>query len=239
MASALLASEENKEERDRPWGCSPLIRAAEMGHLAVVDILLAAGADVEARSEMLYYTALEAVAQHGHTRVVKAILGHGADVNAMGELLRLTALYRAAVRDQTGAIDVLIEAGAGIEAKSLAEGFTPLCFAAHHLWCGGIRALLRHGANADIRDNRGKTLLHLAICRRMKGIDTVVDLLLQSGLDETALDSDGKTPVALALEPGTGYFGRRHSCSSEELERAKLLLDRAPNNRAWRRRCWL
>lgn len=65
-----------------------------------------------------------------------------------------------------------------------------------------------------------------------------MDLLLRSGLDETAVNSSGKTPAALTLEAGTGST-RAPLCSPEEVERAKLLLDRAPNDGAWHRRCWL
>ena len=62
----------------------------------------------------------------------------------------------------------------------------------------------------------------------------VVDLLLRWGADETAFDDDGETP-ADALE----NVREHRECSQDEIERVRLLLDRAPADRAWRRRGWL
>lgn len=235
MVSALLARGADKNALDISGG-SPLIRAAEEGNLKVVNILLAAGADVEIRNDV-DCSAFDRAARRGQIGVLKALVGHGADVNAAGVNTGCTALHRAATFGQVSAMDALIEAGADMEVKS-SDGRTPLCMAALHIRREAVRTLLQHGANADVRDFRGNTLLHLACRTRIQGMDTVVDLLLQTGVDETAVDNDGVTPAAQLLKPGTDSFGRGRS-SPRELERTRLLLDRAPNDRAWRRRRWL
>lgn len=113
---------------------------------------------------------------------------------------------------------------------------TPLGLATKHSLCDVMCALLRHGANADIRDNQGNTLLHVA-CREQAdgGLDAAVELLLRSGADETAVNDDGRTPLELLELPAVDYRG----CYPEEMKRARLLLSRAPADRAWSRRCWL
>jgi len=58
-----------------------LINAAENGDVAKVKVLLAKGADVNAKANN-GATALIMASQNGHLEVVKALLAKGADVNA-------------------------------------------------------------------------------------------------------------------------------------------------------------
>eukprot|EP00752_Nemacystus_decipiens_P002752 g2570.t1 len=210
-------------------GYSPLTTAAEAGKLAVVNTLLAAGADIGRRDG----APLRSAAGGGHVEVMKAILGHGADVNAADEDNGGTALHAAAGNNEARAIEVLVEAGADIERES--DGETPLCISVQaYNGSQATRALLRHGANYETRDLDGNTPLHLACFCQRPGLDEKVDLLLRSGADEAAVNNDEETPARM-LE--SRDFATH--CSSEELERAQLLLARAPNDRAWRRRSWL
>lgn len=48
------------------------------------------------------------------------------------------------------------------------------------------------------------------------------------------MNNNGKTPLELI-----GDFGGLTPLKRKVIERARLLLSRAPENRAWRRRCWL
>jgi ankyrin repeat protein len=56
--------------------------AAFAGHLDVVQILIAHGANVEFSSSDLGFTALKIAAAGGRTEIVSYLLGHGADVNS-------------------------------------------------------------------------------------------------------------------------------------------------------------
>jgi len=60
---------------------SALRIAAENGHLAVVEALLAAGADVNEVDDERVATPLRIAAEHGHAGVVRALLAAGADAN--------------------------------------------------------------------------------------------------------------------------------------------------------------
>lgn len=64
-------------------------------------------------------------------------------------------------------------------------------------------------------------------------MEVAADLLLRWRADETATTDAGGTPLQELDDLGCMPY------SQEELERTRLLLSRAPADRAWRRRCWL
>lgn len=212
---------------------SPLGWAALHGQYAVVETLLAAGADVSLRSTTSYLSPLDNSARYGHVSVLKAILGHGADVNAQDRIGR-TAIHHAAMTEKVDAIDALVEAGADIESRGFFEQ-TILYGAASKHKLSSVRALLKRGASIEARDFRGSTPLHGACETRYPGLEGTVDLLLRWGADETASDKNGRTPAEFLFSTVLGDA----QCSEEEVQRTRLLLARAPADRAWRRRCWL
>ena len=99
-----------------------------------------------------------------------------------------------------------------------------------------MHALLRHGATVTARDNLANTALHLACNEQVEELEVAVDLLLRWGADETALNDDGKTPAEMLDSGGEATDNR---ASEDEIERTRMLLSRAPADRAWRRRGWL
>lgn len=70
----------DKNFKDR-LGCTPLIRAADNGHLSVVETLLAAGVDVNT-TDPCGSTALHGAAQKGYDGIVGALLKTGAEKDA-------------------------------------------------------------------------------------------------------------------------------------------------------------
>ena len=91
-------------------GVTPLMAAATNGHLAAVQALLAAKADME-RTSPLGETALMFAAFNGHLDIVNALIAAGADVNARdheGE----SALDKALEERNMKAVQVLRAAGA-------------------------------------------------------------------------------------------------------------------------------
>ena len=101
--------------------------AAGKGDTAVVEALLEAGADVEAKDSH-GWTALHIAAMEGHSAVVKVLLEAGADVNAKDNTDG-TALLNAAMIGHYAIIKTLLEAGANVEAKDN-HGWTALSLAA-------------------------------------------------------------------------------------------------------------
>ncbi|CBN73836.1 Chain A, Crystal Structure Of A Designed Full Consensus Ankyrin [Ectocarpus siliculosus] len=104
--------------------------ACRLGHLSIVNTLLAAGADVTIQTNS-GVSALNKAVCNGHIDVIGALFRHGADVNACDDD-GCTPLHVAAQEDQAGAIDALMQAGANIECSSEGGSLAPLFFAINH-----------------------------------------------------------------------------------------------------------
>eukprot|EP00752_Nemacystus_decipiens_P008050 g7194.t1 len=223
-----LVSYSATPEQWKEWLRVPLEHAAARGNLDLFNKLLGAGADGSAgwrgcRDRTMLDAAAVAIAEHG------------VDVNASDVRHGETALYKAAGDDQPDAVATLIEAGADVTLKTR-DGGTPFAIAAFESRCKSTLVLLQHGAKIDVQDYDGDTPLHLA-CRGCKhGLEAAVDLLLRWGADETAVNNDDRSPAEL-LDSNRGWNDR--SATQDEIERTRLLLSRAPADRAWRRRGWL
>ena len=208
-------------------GSTPLVYAASRGHATIVDTLLVNGADAQINQGR--YTSITYAASKGHVEVLRVFARHGIDFNAGDD--HSNPLLRALECGQEGVIDELINGGVDIERRT-GTGHTPLHYsiAMIHFNIGVMNALLFHGADISKTTRLGYTPLALACYFQREGFAEAVDSLLRKGADETAPNKEGKTPVQF-LETGNG--------SLEAKERARRLIDRAPNDRAWRRRSWL
>jgi len=132
---------------------------ARYGKTKLIQELLAAGANIEARVNW-GYTPLICAAFNGHTDTVKVLLEAGANIEALGDECD-TALMRAASRGQTETVKALLAAGANIEARN-AKGQTALIVAADQEERNDktVRALMFAGANIAACDNGGMTALN-------------------------------------------------------------------------------
>ena len=236
IASTLLFKGADKNAVDHD-GQTPLGWASCEGRLSIVKTLLAHGADASIRSKD-NLSALDHAASFGHCCIIEAIAEHGEDVNAR-DCDGFTALHAAAQHDHADAVNALIKAGAEIEPQTYEMRSTPLASAASYSSCKAALALLRHGAKVDVEDDEGRTPLHQACSRCWKGVDAMVDLLLRWGADETALDGLGDSPAELVFDNMEYFRNATNLATPDEIERARLLLSRAPADRAWRRRGWL
>ena len=103
-------------------GVTALQLAITGGNLTVLRMVLASGANVNARYGIL--TPLIFAIDHGHADVVSVLLEHGADANLPGEN-GFTPLHLAVARAQHAIVSLLISHGANVNAVSQ-EGHTPL-----------------------------------------------------------------------------------------------------------------
>jgi len=101
--------------------------AAWDGRTAVVELLLAAGADVNEK-EAGGRTALHYAAWENHAAVIELLLAAGADINAKSNYGG-TALHYAAEQGHASVVELLLAAGADVNAQSTA-GWTALHYAA-------------------------------------------------------------------------------------------------------------
>jgi len=114
------ANPQNVNERGED-GLTPLMVAARLGRRDVVEALIAAGADVQARDELgltpLFHACHDPQADCGHPDVVEALLAAGADREArIGYGVR--PLMFAAGHGEAAVVDTLLKAGADPMARN-------------------------------------------------------------------------------------------------------------------------
>ncbi|HOP16744.1 MAG TPA: ankyrin repeat domain-containing protein [Gammaproteobacteria bacterium] len=90
---------------------TPLMLAAQFGHLDTVKELLAADARVDLH-EKGYYTALMLAAGNGHTEVVRTLAAAGANIDEVEITRGWTALIWAAKRGHRDTVALLLQLGA-------------------------------------------------------------------------------------------------------------------------------
>lgn len=159
------------------WGCRPFYWACSEGDIYVVQRLLQAGAEVNARSLELNVSALWIAASHGHAEIVGYLLDHHAEIDVQDHH-RGTPFYAAVESGHTSIVRQLIERGANI---NLTGGLhcRPLNAAAYRGDIELVRLLLQKGAEVD-PDEPYRYGSALGAAAR-KGHNDIVRLLLQKG----------------------------------------------------------
>eukprot|EP00752_Nemacystus_decipiens_P002347 g2217.t1 len=200
---ALLQGGGGKDERDRK-GESPLIWAARRGHRAVVEILKAAGADLERGADKDVVdkngeTALMKSAAKGHLGVVSTLLAGAADCSICNTY-RASPLHAAASRGYRTIVSLLLRAGANKDASEDHEA-TPLKWAAGRGRRAIVEVLLMAGADSSIRSSSrfGGAPIHAAAYEGHVG---VVSALLLGGGDVDLVDNTGRTSLIWAVRRG-------------------------------------
>ena len=236
------------DARERWRGQTALMWASAEGHAPVVAPLVAAGADVDARSDG-GFTPLAFAVRAGHGAAVEALLAAGADVNlALPD--GTSPLHLAVVNARYDVAVQLLEHGA--DAAASGPGWTPL----HQLvWTrrpnrhfnnpaafptGTItdlelaRALVAHGADVDARQtaeprdgyrnqlNRtGATPFLLAA----KAVDLdMMHLLLDLGADPLTANEDGTTALLVAAGVGIWSSSESPGSAEEALDAVRLMV---------------
>lgn len=214
-------------------GLPPLAYAARIGKAEVCQVLVDAGADVNAKSKYSRHTALMYAAWNGHDEIVEFLLSHGADATLVGDdgetilaCKQLNSVSNPIIYKR------LIEAGADVNARckefSHKEGQTPLLRANSY---EVVKMLLEAGADphaSDGYDTPLKLISDIEACRLLiqygadvnargdeedwtplmcaAGFDGTVEkckLLIEHGADANALSSSGETAFDIARGDGT------------------------------------
>ena len=109
-----------------PGRATPLIRAAEAGHLDIVDVLLGAGAGVDGQCQCeTGESALWAAVANGRVGVAARLLEAGADPNCSSDS-GTTALHIAVYRGRQDLVDLLQGAGADPDAATARAAVPPI-----------------------------------------------------------------------------------------------------------------
>jgi ankyrin repeat protein len=201
-------------------GFTPLHLFATWGHKEIIELLIAAGADVNAKDKdgrtpldgALGETAdlirkhggkngtedysIHLAAARGNIEAVKQHLAAGADVNAMSGADGRTPLNIAATHGHKEIAELLIAEGADVNATD-ENGWTPLLVAAY--WGGKEIAelLIAKGASVNAKGGiGGGTPLHRAT---QEGYMEIVELLIAKGADVNATDMYRRTPLDMVI----------------------------------------
>ncbi len=204
--------------------------AAERDFAECAEILLQSGMDADIGQINMCNTPLHKAAEKNSTQTARVLLKHGADLNALNalhhtplvtacacgsletawvmirqsgkipQLIKDKALLAVAEKNALKTAELMIRTGAQINSKP--EGRSPL-YQALSQDCQDTAALLIHH-NADVNtrnDLEGKTPLHAAAAA---GNILMVQLLVRSGAEVNAADSDCTSPVFYAAEQRSG-----------------------------------
>lgn len=176
-----------KAQHDSARRTTVLHYAVSAGHLDIVSMLLARGADPRPYSGWLIRFAV----WRDRADILSALLNAGADP-AHAEAPR-SGIVNAEI------IELLTARGVAVDVNRAEGGWPPLVFQARGDRGGNVqrvRDLLDRGADVNVRNHKGQTALH---CAAKAGFAPIVALLLDRGADVNAKDHQGRTPLATAL----------------------------------------
>jgi ankyrin repeat protein len=186
---------------------SILMTAARTGNAEVVRMLIARGADANARESSLGETALMWAAAENHPEAVRALIEHGADPNARSEKL-------AYAKDRFGleGVTTILPHGS----------WTALMYAARQGSLEAARALADAGADLNLTDPDGTTALVLAI---LNGHFDTAAMLAEKGADPNIADTTGMAALYTAADMNTlgEIYGRPARQSTDKLTGLGLL----------------
>lgn len=152
----LLEAGANVDATDEIYHASALAMAVDSDNLEMVQSLLWAGADVNARNS-LGQTALMYLNERSTSEVAEALVAAGAKLDLQDEDGD-TALITVAAYNNGEILQVLLDAGAAVNMKNN-KGETALIVAANEGIVENVKALIMAGADVYERDAEGKTAL--------------------------------------------------------------------------------
>lgn len=213
-AEALIKAGANVNDvpRNSNFDDMPLMIAARKGFLSTIELMLEAGADVNASTND-GTSALMYAASRGHTAVVQRLIAAGADIHARNSTD--CALSCAIYQGRKEVADILRAAGAYLNleeaaacgqqelvARLLAEGANPndgaaivrASFAENEEI---VRMLVAAGADVNVQDDEGNTALHYAVRWELDKIARF--LLIECNADADIENDEEETPFDLAV----------------------------------------
>ena len=130
-------------------GNTPLIRAAEKGNPKVVEMLINAGADVNASRSSGYTALIAASEEEGHPAVVEMLINAGAEIDASNHY-GYTTLIIASKYGHLKIVEMLINAGSDVNIES-DFGYTALSLASKYGNLKVVEMLIDAGAELKFR----------------------------------------------------------------------------------------
>lgn len=183
-------------------GLSPLHRAAQAGQDAIVELLVAKGADTGS-TDQNGNTPLHWAVFTGQSNVVQTLIDHkaGLNINGAGEK---SPLDLAVQQRFTPLAEMLLKAGADPN-MATSRDETPLCIAVADGNFEAVKLLLIYHASFSVHIYGG-TLFH-AWAEGTAKLE-IADLLLANGCDVNAKGREGKTSLHVLVETASRMQGQ-------------------------------
>ena len=186
-----------------------LFRAAHEGDVEAIDLLVAKGADVNARDGN-GRTPIHVAAFASNDMALKALAAAGADMNALeGQAYDVVTI--AAVADDPELMSLALELGNDPGLITSPYDGTALIAAAHLGHVEIVRLLIAAGAPLDHVNNLHWTAVMEAVVLGDGGANhlMVLDALLAAGADRSLADRNGITPLKHAELRGFAEMAKR------------------------------
>jgi ankyrin repeat protein len=207
-AEALLSHQANRDAQDE-LGHTALCWAAYLGHDKVVEVLLRHKANMNLVGGQLstpvisdWNSPLDFAIQQGFTPIALRLIANGAEINSTNGIAA-TPLHFAAIAGNTEIIAALLAHGAKIVARISSEKQTPLDYAVGGDSPESVRLLIANGASLHTETYAadGGNLFHLWASKswNSNANPAVADQLLAAGCAVNGKDSDGKSPLHVAV----------------------------------------
>ncbi|KAJ7444183.1 ankyrin repeat domain-containing protein [Mycena latifolia] len=229
-----------------------LCAASSNGHIHPVQLLIDAGAKVNAQDDY-YGHPLAAASKNGHEPVVQLLIKKGADVNAQGRQYG-NALQAASMDGHKSVVQLLIEKGADVNAQGGDYG-NALQAASNAGHTSVVHLLIEQGANSVVQllmekgvdvNTQGRDYGNALQAALENGHESVVQLLIEKGADvnaqgghfrnalQAASWNGHESVVRLLIEKGAdvnaqgGYYGNSLQAASAEgrLSVVQLLIEK-------------
>lgn len=191
---------------DRIWFLSeydlslrpPLVYAVlDNGDHQIIDALIDAGADVNARDPQSRTPLMHALMSNAGLHMVEHLLAAGADFDVRDHGGTTPLLLAASMNPTPPVLAALISAGADTNARDAFGRSALMLLTANDLGLEPYELLLSHGAEINARDSAGRTALMHATRHRVS--TPIVRYLLDLGSDVRARDVAGRTALIHAV----------------------------------------
>lgn len=194
---ALIAQGEDIEKPDDN-GIKPLDYACMCNKVDILQILVDAGADIEANSEYIERCNLLFLATlHGHVDIVKILVDKGAKLDIYG-LYGYTPIMCAIHYYKNDIVKILVDAGANLTQLSAEEKMTPIMILVKENNTEVLELILSNASKTiNIQDQHGKTAMHYAAAT---GSTKATKMFVDAGADLYLTDKENNTPLMVAIK---------------------------------------
>ncbi|KAI3318772.1 hypothetical protein HD806DRAFT_510917, partial [Xylariaceae sp. AK1471] len=188
--SQFLEAKSISVDSERHDGCTPLHVAVDEGELDALALLLAYGADPNRIFPRRGHRPIHHSTFQGSADMANVLIQGGADVNATTAEGYVPLHFCVATGDKAEILELLLEAGADANAVGPEGSVLKMAVSS------GRETSLGMLLNAGARANEDENLLHVAAQGRST---TIVEALLDRGLDVNKRDDSSQTPIIAAI----------------------------------------